>query len=277
MTDPTVPDDPKRQMKANFSSLAATYDDLRFLQLCATRLAELAALSPGARVLDVATGTGVVALRAAQIVGPTGQVVAVDLSLEMLARARQKLGLAGPAPVEFREGDVEHLDLPDHAFDVALCASSLFFIPNMLNALRECRRVLAPGGQMGFSSFGPTFLQPLRDLWVARLRQYGLAEAALPTHRLADLATCEQLLREAGFTEIEVKREQLGYTLPNAEARWADIVAGIEGKPIMALSATQHEQIKAEHLAELAALSTAQGIWLDVPALFAFGRRTAMA
>ena len=57
------------------------------------------------------------------------------------------------------------------AFDVLLCASALFIIPDMLAALREWHRVLKPGGHVGFSGFGPTFRQPLADLWTARLWQ----------------------------------------------------------------------------------------------------------
>lgn len=225
-------------------------------------------------MLDVATGTDAVALEAARRVGPTGTVLGVDLSSEMLALARRKLESAGLTGVEFREGDAVRLDLPDRSVDVVLCASSLFFVPDMPAALREWRRVLAPGGCAGFSSFGPSFLQPLRDLWTARMRQYGLTAASLPTHRLADAATCEALLREAGFTQIEVRSEQLGYYLPTPRGRWADIRAGLEGKPLLQLAPAQREQARAEHLAELTALTTAQGIWVDAPALFAVGRRS---
>jgi ubiquinone/menaquinone biosynthesis C-methylase UbiE len=68
-------------------------------------------------------------------------------------------------------------------------------VPDMLAALREWRRVLVPGGFVGISSFGPGFLQPLRELWEARLRRYGLTAAVLPTHRLAwkDSRSCNFL------------------------------------------------------------------------------------
>jgi len=283
MTGPTVPDNSKDKMRASFNDLAPTYDQLRFLQLCASRLAELAAIPTGARVLDVATGTGEAALNAAQSVGPSGQVVGVDLSPEMLALARRKLARIGLGHVEFREGDAENLNFSDQSFDFVLCSSSLFFMPDMLGVLQEWRRVLAPGGRVGFSSFGPTFLQPLRDLWEARLRRYGLTAASLPTHRLADLSICEQLLLEAGFTDIRAHSEQLGYYLRTAEERWEDIQAGLEGKPLLSLNPSQREQVKAEHLTELAALTTSgsqglpdgsYGIWVDVPAIFAFGQQT---
>src|SRR5712692_1124003 len=161
MTETSVPEDQKRHVVADLNALAETYDTLRFVQVSARRLVELAALPFGAQVLDVATGTGWAALAAAQYVGPTGKVLGVDLAPDLLECARQKVTAAGLTHVEFQEGDAERLDFADQRFDVVLCASSLFFVPDMLAALREWWRVLKPGGQVGFSGFGPTYSQPL--------------------------------------------------------------------------------------------------------------------
>ncbi len=273
MSENTASDDHKRRVMANFNTLAAGYDTIRFVQVCARRLIELAELRAGARVLDIATGTGLVAMVAAQIVGPDGRVVGVDIAPEMVAHARRKLASAGLTNVEFREGDAEHLDFPDQSFDVVLCASSLFFMPDMLAALKEWRRVLAPGGYLGFTSFGSAFLQPLRDLWITRLQQYGVPIGLVPVQRLADPAICRQLLDEAGFTQIEVRSELLGYYLRTAEERWEELRTSLEGLPLAQLAPAQREQIEAEHLAELNALVTPEGIWVDVPSNFAFGRQ----
>ena len=272
MAEQINPDDRKLRLLKTFSALAPTYDTLSFLQATARRLLEKADLFSGARLLDIATGTGIVAMTAAEIVGPKGKVVGVDLSPDMLALARQKSAAAGYSNIEFRAGDAEKLDFPDGSFDAVLCASSLFFIPDMLSALKESRRVLAPRGRVGFNSFELTFLQPFRDLWSARLQKHSLKIGSLPIQRLDNAAMCEQLLGEAGFTEIDASVEQLGYYLPTAEERWHDIAAGLEGLPILTLPPAQREQIKAEHLAELKALVTPKGIWVDVPAILAFGR-----
>jgi arsenite methyltransferase len=277
MTETNIPDDLNRRIVANFNALAETYDIPRFTQVCARRLVDLAALPPGAQVLDVATGTGWAALAAAQHVGPTGRVLGVDLAPELLERARQKVATTGLTHVEFRAGDAQRLDLGDQAFDVVLCASALFFVPDMLAALREWHRVLKPGGQVGFSGFGPTFGQPMRDLWAARLRQYGVS---LPTgsqdHRLAEPETCRRLLHEAGFVQTEVQSEQLGYYFRTVEEYWEESWAGPRRMTVMQLAPAQREQFKAEHLAEVGALATAQGIWRDVAVNFARGwKRTA--
>jgi ubiquinone/menaquinone biosynthesis C-methylase UbiE len=222
--------------------------------------------------LDVATGTGWAALAAAQHVGPTGRVLGVDLAPELLERARQKVAAAGLTQVEFRVGDAERLDLADQRFDVVLCASALFFVPDMLAALREWHRVLKPGGQVGFSGFGPTYLQPLGDLWNARLRQYGVS---VPTSsadlRLAEPETCRRLLHEAGFGQSEVQSEQLGYYFRTVEEYWEERSSGRAGLAILQLAPDQREQFKAEHLAEVGARATDQGIWRDVAVNFARG------
>jgi ubiquinone/menaquinone biosynthesis C-methylase UbiE len=260
----------KSRLMATFNSIAANYDELHFLHAPASRLVELADLSASMRVLDVATGTGLQALLAAQSVGPKGKVIGIDLAPDMLTHARLKL--AGIPQVEFEEGDAENLKYPDHSFEAVLCGSALFFIPDLVGALKEFKRVLVPGGCAGFSSFGPSFLQPLNKLWAARLQQYDLKIGSLPIDRISTPEVCKQLLSQAGFTKIEVHSEQLGYYLATPAERWQEIVVGIEGLPLLKLPAEQREQIKAEHLAEISQLSTSKGIWIDVPAIFAFGR-----
>jgi ubiquinone/menaquinone biosynthesis C-methylase UbiE len=261
----------KKQTEANFDGIAAQYDVLLFVKKCARRLIELAELPVGARVLDVGTGTGLVAMVAGQVAGPAGRVVGVDLSKEMLNSARQKIAAAGLSQVEFRQGDAEHLDLPDHSFDVVFFASTLFFVPDMKAALREAWRVLVPGGRVGFNGFGATFLNPVRQLWGERLRSYHLATTPPPVERLADPAVCQQLLQEAGFSQAGVQTEQLGYYFSSPEQRWQEICAGVEGLPLKGISSELREEIHAVHVAELASLMTEQGLWIDIPANFAFG------
>jgi arsenite methyltransferase len=274
MTDNnTASNDPKQRVTTVFNTIAATYDTLRYVRVCAQRVIELAPLAPGARVLDIATGTGLVAMVAAEIVGPTGSVTGIDISPEMLALARQKRPEGDLASVDFREGDAERLEFPDQSFDIVLCASSLYYVPDMMAALREARRVLVPGGCIGFSSFGSSFLYPLQGLWNARVQQYGVKIVPQPTHRLTDPMKCQQMLAETGFAQIEVRSEQLGYYLPTAEDRWSEILASLEGVLLRQIDPSLCKQFKTEHLAELAALTTPQGLWVDVPAHFAFGWR----
>jgi len=95
------------------------------------------ALAPGAVVLDVGCGTGASALPAAEIVGPRGRVVGVDLAERLLAIARGKAESQGLANVEFRTGDMERLGYPDGHFDAVVSVFSIFFVEDMVKQLRE--------------------------------------------------------------------------------------------------------------------------------------------
>ncbi len=271
MNAPSPGDQQKQQVRGLFNTISPQYDAIRFVHLCAERLIALSPLLERAQVLDVATGTGLVAMVVAQIIGPGGRVVGIDFSPDMLAQARQKLAQTDNTNVEFQEGDAEHLPFPDNSFDVVLCASSLFFVPNILAALKEAYRVLKPDGIMGFSSFGDNFLTPLLPLWGQRLARHGIPAAPRPIDRLVDPAVCATLMEKAGFHRVEVRSEALGYYLATPQDRIREIEVSLEGLPLARLSLEEQAQIKAEHLAELEPLMTDKGIWADVPANFAFG------
>ena len=125
---------------------------------------------------------------------------------------------------------------------------------------------------MGFSGFGPTYDQPLGDLWNARLRQYEVSVPAVsPTQRLAEPETCRRLLHEAGFVQPEVQSEQLGYYFRTVEEYWEEVWASRSRMTLLQMAPAQREQFQAEHLAAVGALATDQGIWRDVAINFARG------
>lgn len=108
----------------------------------------------GEAVLDLGCGAGFDAFIAAQLVGPTGRVVGVDLSAEMLAVAEAARAPSGIPHVEFREAAVEALPFPDANFDIALSNGVLNLIPDKPAALREVFRVLEPGGRLQACDMG---------------------------------------------------------------------------------------------------------------------------
>ena len=266
----------QRQLVASYDLVAAGYDTQRYMRVCASRLVELVGLPSGATVLDVATGTGWAALAAARTVGSTGQVVGVDLSPGMLAQARRKAAMAHLTNVVFREGDAQHLDFPPHSFDAVLCAAAIFFLPDMLAAVREWQRVTKPGGQVAFSTGGDTLFHPMRAMLNARLSSYGVRlPSQPPNQRLTDPEQCRALLREAGCAHIAVHTEQLGYYLRDVDEYWEDTVAwnGSWRGRLSQIPPEKREQFRAEHLAEVSALATDRGIWVDVPCNVALGRK----
>lgn len=117
----------------------------------AARLVGFAQVKPGQRVLDVACGTGVVAVTAAC---RGARVSGLDLTPALLERAHKNAGIAG-VDVEFIEGDAEALPYPDAAFDVVLSQFGHIFAPRPAVALREMLRVLKSGGRIAFSTWPP--------------------------------------------------------------------------------------------------------------------------
>ncbi len=108
----------------------------------------LAPLYAGDTVLDIGCGAGVDSLVAAQMVGPSGQVIGIDLTAAMLERARANLARLGWPQVSFKEGDAEALPFPDSEFDVVISNGVFNLATNKAKALEEAHRVLKPGGRL---------------------------------------------------------------------------------------------------------------------------------
>jgi ubiquinone/menaquinone biosynthesis C-methylase UbiE len=125
--------------------------------------AALGPIVPGEAVLDLGCGGGFDAMVAAQLVGPTGRVVGIDLSPEMLAVASAALAETPYSWVEFRQGEGEALPFPDTSFDVALSNGVLNLIPDKPRAVREISRVLRPGGRLQACDIGLVRDEPPPD------------------------------------------------------------------------------------------------------------------
>jgi arsenite methyltransferase len=108
----------------------------------------LGRLVPGERVLDVGSGAGTDSLVAAQMVGPDGHVTGIDMTPEMLAKARAAAAEMGASNVEFVEGEVERLPFPADSVDVVLSNGVIDLVPDKDAVLSELYRVLRPGGRL---------------------------------------------------------------------------------------------------------------------------------
>ena len=162
MTDPFAQfKQVQREGWAHFAPLEA------FTTPPAGELVRFAGIQPGQNVLDVACGTGVVAVTAAR---RGAQVTALDLTPELLARARENAEIAN-VTIDFRDGDVEQLPFKDEAFDVVVSQYGHIFAPRPDVAIGEMLRVLAPGGTIAFSTWPP-------EMYVGRM--FMLVSSYLP-------------------------------------------------------------------------------------------------
>lgn len=265
----------KQQVRRVFDSLAPVYDSpaTRFFPFCADRLVSYVRPRPGSKVLDVATGTGAVAIAFAQAVRPGGRVTAVDISPDMLDRAAANIRKMALDNVDLHEMDAEHLDFRAGYFHSVVCSYGLFFLPDMQAALREWVRVLRPGGRLAFTSFEHSAFQPMLDDLVARLQDFGvqLPDGPFGSRRIVSLEHCRQLLAGAGLDDIDARKLQLGYHLRD-ENDWWEVVTSTAMRVLLdGLPAEGQDELRQRHLEFVARQNNENGLWLDVQTRFASG------
>jgi SAM-dependent methyltransferase len=174
----------------------------------------IAGLTPGQRVLDLASGVGDPAIKAARAVGPTGSVLGTDLVEEMLVFARQEAAAAGVSNIEFRVADAEQLDLPPASFDATTMRFGLMFLPNPNACLTRVYAALKPGGWMRAAVWQSPQRNPWAAIPMAVLRRHLDVPVPPPDapgiFAMADPARLESVFRAAGFANVAI--EELALT-----------------------------------------------------------------
>ena len=158
----------------------------------------LLSLARGEVVLDLGSGAGVDCFLAAKRVGPRGKAIGVDMTPEMLARARENARKGGYANVEFRLGEIEHLPVADRSVDVVISNCVINLAPDKGQVYREAYRVLRPGGRLAVSDVVATRRISKKDradpsLWSS------CSSGALETTKI------RALLQQAGFEGVAVE------------------------------------------------------------------------
>jgi ubiquinone/menaquinone biosynthesis C-methylase UbiE len=269
----------KQGVADSYDRRSQTYDNSDWhVQIC-HRLLEYSQVGAGQTVLDIGTGTGHLAIAAAQIVGDQGRVIGIDISAGMLEQAQSKVNALGLSNVEFQLADAEALDYPINHFDHILCANTFPWIEDKEATLRLWHRFLKPGGRIGVHTPADTAYVGavvLRKVFA----KYGVSLEA--SNRIGSIKQCQDLFLNAGFEAVEIKTEQHGsYTnLEKAKARWEGGVVRpsstslkVLGNGLSQLSSAQLAQAKSEFDAELESLQTEEGIWDDLTTLYILGRK----
>ena len=163
----------------------------------------LAGLQPGERVLDLGSGGGIDCFLAAQQVGPTGYVTGLDMTQDMLELARQNQASLGLTNVEFVQGEMENMPLPDASVDVVISNCVVCLSPDKDAVFQEAFRVLSPGGRLHISDMmaltneGPARTDP--EAWASCIAGAENQDVYLSR------------LRNAGFVDLDITEEKIRF------------------------------------------------------------------
>ena len=201
----------------------------------ADRLVAAAGVGPGDRVLDLATGTGVVARAAARAAGAAGRVVASDISPAMLVRAAATPPDAGAATIEHLEAAADQVSAPDQSFDVVLCQQGLQFMSDRPAVVREARRLLRSGGTFAASVWARGHTLIPFDEYSASLARAGVEPPfprAFERGRYGmEPSELEQLLEPFASVDVSVTELEVAWPDPRTAA---DAILGTPFAPLLA-------------------------------------------
>ena len=241
----------------------------------------LVALLPppaGADVLDVATGTGHVAVEAARRVGRHGAVLATDFLPVWEPHVRATASAAGVTNVTFATMPAEALALPDASFDVVYCQFGLMFVPEPGRALREMRRVLRPGGRVGIAvwSMPEKVGIFLIQRTVAPALPPASGEAPPSPMSMGAPGLIDDLVAEAGFNEVVRHTVTIFDDIPDPERewqRWRESFTMPDGDGLESLSMDAQARLHDDVIAAFMAFQDGDSILVPSEAIFVTASR----
>jgi ubiquinone/menaquinone biosynthesis C-methylase UbiE len=259
----------RRVQRYGWDKAAEYYEGFWHEQLAPAqaRLLELAALKSGERVLDVACGTGLVTFPAAAAVGPSGEVVGTDISQRMIDLVGQIASERAITNVSFDRMDAEDLSaLPDASFDAVLTALGLMYVPDVLQALKEQRRVLKPGGRAVAAVWGQRDRCGWAEIFPI-VESHVKSDVCPMFFQMGTKDALAQTMQMAGFAEVV--HERLPSTLryeSDEEALGAAFVGGPVALAYSRMDEPTREAAHAEYIASIASYRDGPGY--NVPGEF---------
>lgn len=265
----------KAEIAELYSSRSGTYDNSVWHDRIAKKLVDYANLNTGSRVLDIATGTGMVAFYAADIMNQTGSVVGVDISEGMIAVAKEKLRREKAKNICFEVSDGEALEYEPAGFDFIFCGSAFIWMTDLHAALSHWRTLLKANGKLGFHAFSEdAFVTGVVAQSV--LRKYNVDY--LMSKPTGTVERCRDLLGRAGYRNINIIEDKDGTSISVEDAKktWVSTSHPAPGQfphPLLAISPEILAQARKDYEKEIEKLNTAKGIWNDMTTFYVYGEK----
>jgi len=270
-----MPDqDRKKMIQQGFDTVASGYDhpSLAFFPQTAKSMMEFLELIPHSQLLDVCTGTGVIALAAAELLHE-GKVTGIDLSSGMLQQAKNKAVEKKLNNTEFLQMDLDALEFEKETFDVACSSFGLFFLEDMTHGLKNIAGAVKPGGKVAISTFtGDAFL-PFSDMFIECYNTFGKEVPALSWKRLSTHELIKEQFEAVGISNIKIHHVPLGYHMSDANMWW-DVVWNAGYRALLnQLTDEQQIEFKEKHMAEVTRLVGDDGVWFNTEVLIAIAEK----
>jgi ubiquinone/menaquinone biosynthesis C-methylase UbiE len=202
----------KTEITLIFDDVAPRYDSNRFFELSAQKLINLIDHNDIKRMLDVATGTGSIALIAAARY-PRAEIEALDISNGMLSQARKKAKEKSLKNIKFRKQDIEKIEERNVKFDIITCGYGLFFLPNMEHTIRKLYNCLNTGGKFMFSTFTKRAFSPHRDLFIDLIKDYGISLPEQISIMLQTPKEIKNLCQKLNIDKFRIKSSKIRYLI----------------------------------------------------------------
>jgi len=236
-----------------YNAAADFYDasPLGFWDYFGRRTIELASLPSGSRVLDVCCGAGASALPAAEAVGPTGEVVGVDLAKELLELAQLKATQRRLGNVHFEVGDMLSLRFPAETFNAVVCVFGIFFVPDMATALRELWSRIRSGGKLAVTTWGQNLCAPANGAFWDSIKDVrpDLYKGFNPWDRINDPAGLRKIFDEAGVASPKITAENRLHPIRSADDWWTIVLGSGYRGTIQQLTQAEQQKVKKANLA----------------------------
>ena len=264
-----------RTITDSYDERSKNYDNSQWHRGIAIKAVDYCPPGPGDHVLDVATGTGSIAFYSAELVGPTGHVIGVDISRGMLDKCNEKLAATGLNNLEFMYADGENLDFPPNSFDRIYCTSAIFWMSNLQATLRHWFELLKPGGHVGFNAT-PSNSFFWGDGARRALAKHGIEYICnIPA---GDRDNAHDMLEMAGYENFRFYEEKDGQYLKVGDdigpfLTLEGYAPGQYPHPLEGVPEEILKQVQQDYEVEVRKRATDRGAWHDTTQYYIYGQK----